>query len=637
VWRFSAIVAVARESDLFCAFGRYAPAVPCHATSVARFLDANNLDPMSLVAAPVAGSSSRARLARSQADSRATVATVACVSLCALVLVAPFEALRPLITLPGQSLSSVEAALLAALGFWGIALVSMRTVPVWRTPLTLPWLALIAAMLAAALAAPAYRSNALNMVGRLGLAFAVYLLTVNAATSAVRLRTVLVAAAAAGVAVALLGALEYFAVDPVLRALSTFREWVALVGAQVRASGPLQYPTIASMFLEIAYALTLGLMLMALEAGRRRIAVICAVAAAIIGLGIIFTFTRAGLLTVASTLGVMAFLRFRRHRFDLGVVALVLVAAVFAVQLLSSRSLEYLRLRLTTETMEAWFRAEIEAPATLELTTGARSSVPVRLRNAGGATWDSSAAQPFQFSYHWLLADQDAVVAWEGLRTPFPVRVPPGASIALNAEVEAPRQPGEYRLMWDVEQRHRLWFSTEPEAALSTTRVVVSGPATGPLPRPYLTALPANPARPGRLVLWSAAASLLSERPLFGVGPDNYRLQYGQPAGLENFDRRVHANNMYVEMLVGGGIVGGAAFGWLCWAAAAQVAAAVRAARGTALEPAVAAIAAATLAIALHGLVDSFLSFTATYILFAVTLGLTSASVGPHGTHAHRI
>jgi O-antigen ligase len=91
---------------------------------------------------------------------------------------------------------------------------------------------------------------------------------------------------------------------------------------------------------------------------------------------------------------------------------------------------------------------------------------------------------------------------------------------------------------------------------------------------------------------------------------------------------------MYIEMLVGGGIIGGAAFAWLCWAAARQLAAAVRASRGTSLEPAVGAIAAATLAIGLHGLVDSFLSFTATYILIAVTLGLTSAILPPH---AHRI
>jgi hypothetical protein len=212
--------------------------------------------------------------------------------------------------------------------------------------------------------------------------------------------------------------------------------------------------------------------------------------------------------------------------------------------------------------------------------------------------------------------------------------VAPGTTIVVDAQVEAPFQPGTYRLMWDVEHRHRLWFSTEPEAAVFTTRVVVSGPPVGSTPNPPPTALPVSVVRPGRLVLWRAAGSLFAERPLLGIGPDNYRLRYGEAAHLSNFDRRVHANNMYFEILVGAGVVGGAAFAWLCWAIARQLAAAVRVSRGTTQEPAIAALAAATLAIGLHGLVDSFLSFTATYVLFAIILGLTSATLPPH---AHRI
>jgi hypothetical protein len=263
--------------------------------------------------------------------------------------------------------------------------------------------------------------------------------------------------------------------------------------------------------------------------------------------------------------------------------------------------------------------------------------VPVRLRNTGGTTWDSSGQRPFQLSYHWLRAGDDAVVIWEGMRTPFPVRVPPGSTIALDALVEAPSEPGEYRLMWDVEQRHLLWFSTEPGAALPTTRVVVSGPRVGSPPEVAPTTLPSNVVRPGRGQLWRAAAGLLAGRPIVGIGPDNYRLRYGEAAGLSTFDRRVHANNMYLEILVGAGIVGAAAFAWLCRAIAIELAAALRASAGTTLEPAAAAIAAAVVAIALHGLVDSFLSFTATYTLFAVTLALVSASLALHRTHAHRI
>ena len=443
--------------------------------------------------------------------------------------------------------------LLAAFGAWTVALVATRTLPAWRTALTLPWLVVLATMLAAALAAPSHQGNALNMAGRMSLAFGVYLLGVNGILTSVRLRAVLAVTASAGAVVAVLALLEYFAVDAVLSFLSMFRPWVALVGSQVRAGGPLQYPTIASMFLEIAFAFALGLMLIGMDAQRRTAAATFLVVAAVIGQAIVFTFTRAGLITVASTLAIVAWLRYRRRGLDRGLAALAMVAVLFAVQLLSSRSAESLRLRLTTETTDAWFRAEILGPVELQLSTGSRSSVPVRIRNTGGTTLDSSAPQPFQLSYHWLAANDDTVVSWEGLRTPFPVRVAPGSTFALDAFVEAPPEPGAYRLMWDVEHRHRLWFSTEPGAAVSTTRVVVSGPRVATAAEAYPPTLPATVVRPGRGVLWRAAISLLADHPLLGVGPDNFRLRYGESAGLPTSIARVHSNNMYLEVLVGRG------------------------------------------------------------------------------------
>jgi hypothetical protein len=256
--------------------------------------------------------------------------------------------------------------------------------------------------------------------------------------------------------------------------------------------------------------------------------------------------------------------------------------------------------------------------------------VPVQLRNVGGATWDPGAAQPFRLSYHWLRADQDIVVSWEGLRTALPGPVRPGLSIAMQALVEAPPQPGEYRLMWDVEQVNRFWFSSEPDAPFPVARAIVSGPATGAMAESSMP-LPHHAVRPGRRVLWAAAGSLLATRPLVGVGPDNYRLRYGAPAGFANFDRRVHSNNMYIEVLVGGGIVAALTFGWLCWVVARQSWGALQRSRIGA------ALAAAAIAIALHGLADSFLGFTPTYVLFSVVLGLTTAVVTLDGTHAHRV
>jgi hypothetical protein len=48
-------------------------------------------------------------------------------------------------------------------------------------------------------------------------------------------------------------------------------------------------------------------------------------------------------------------------------------------------------------------------------------------------------------------------------------------------------------------------------------------------------------------------------------------------------------------------------------------------------------VAAAGAAIAVHGFVDSFFSFTATYVLFAVTLGLAVACDGLAAAHANRV
>src|SRR5476649_92981 len=60
-----------------------------------------------------------------------------------LTLVAPFELTEPLLRLPRQSVSNLEAAVLCAFACGAAALVWSRRLPVWRTPLTQPWSALL--------------------------------------------------------------------------------------------------------------------------------------------------------------------------------------------------------------------------------------------------------------------------------------------------------------------------------------------------------------------------------------------------------------------------------------------------------------------------------------------------------------
>jgi hypothetical protein len=96
---------------------------------------------------------------------------------------------------------------------------------------------------------------------------------------------------------------------------------------------------------------------------------------------------------------------------------------------------------------------------------------------------------------------------------------------------------------------------------------------------------------------------------------------------------------MYLEVLAGGGAVAFAALLALIRGVARTSAAAVRsAAAGRGAATAV-GVVAALVAMLVHGLVDSFLSFAPTYILFALTLGFAAALAGGAETvaDAHRV
>lgn len=536
-----------------------------------------------------------------------------------LALVAPFETTTPLVRLPAQSVSNLEAAVVFACLVGAASILARRLLLAGAPPIAAPWIAFLVACAIAAVASPVSRVNALHMTGRVGAAFAVCLVTIGAATTAARVRAITRLLVAAGVLVAVLAILEYLNVGAVLRLLTAFRPGITTVGAQLRAGGPLQYPTIASMYLEIVFALGVGLLLGAIDARHRRGAALLAISLVIVAEAIALTFTRAGLISIAATLAIAGAVRYRRGGVDAGVRTVAALAAAIVLLVGVSRSTESLWLRMTSEGQESWYRAEIAAPPAVALAAGDVVAEDVSVTNTGRLVWDSTAEAPFYFSYHWLSAGGDRVVSFDGMRTAFDVPVRPGDTRRLTARVRAPQQPGRYRLVWDVVQEGRLWFSTEPGASPPTaSRADVSGSAphraiaTLPLPKPTV--------RPGRLQLWKAAIGIFGAHPFVGIGPDNFRLAYGSYAGIATPDPRTHSNNMYLEVLTGTGLLGAAAFGWLVWRI------------GGAIDFADLGAVCALAAIALHGVVDSFLSFAPTYVLFAVTLGLACA-----GTRASEI
>jgi hypothetical protein len=550
-----------------------------------------------------------------------------------LATLAPFETTVPILRLPWQAISNLEAVLALSLLAWLGAAVWSRRAPSWRTPLAWSGVAFVGAMAIAAAAAPADRTNAWHMTGRLAAAGAVFLLTVNGVTNRARLRAALALSVASGVVVAALATLEYFQVEPVLRALRLFRPSVTSVGAQIRAGGPLQYPTIASMYLEIVFAFGLGLMLAAVDVASRARAALWFLALLAIGAAITLTFTRAGLVSVAAILGLVGVLRLRERGVDAGALLTATLAVAIAIVFMSSRSAQSLWLRLTSESQEAWYRARVDAPAEVSMAIGRAQSVDVSATNAGRVVWDSDGDAPVFLSYHWMLEDGSRVVAYEGERTPFSTPVEPGSTTRVRALVSPPPQPGHYSLVWDLVQEDRLWFSTEPAAPSPTaSRATVTGVGTG---GPLVAADPPRRAvRPGRVVLWRAAGRIFAAHPLLGVGPDNFRLIYGTYAGLKGADPRTHSNNMYLEVLVGGGLLGAAAFSWLLREAVSTF---ISICKGS--DPGHVAVAMAGGAIALHATVDSFLSFAPTYVLFALTLGFAAAIARgmEHAADAHRV
>ena len=116
----------------------------------------------------------------------------------------------------------------------------------------------------------------------------------------------------------------------------------------------------------------------------------------------------------------------------------------------------------------------------------------------------------------------------------------------------------------------------------------------------------------------SIATQLIAGHPLTGIGLDNYRLTYGRylsddPLPETDLDRTVHSNNWYLETMVSVGIVGAAPFllwlATLLWAILARL-------RRPDVAPLQIATGAGLLAFVVHGLLDYFLLFNATALLF---------------------
>jgi hypothetical protein len=500
------------------------------------------------------------------------------------------------------AVTNVELLLYVFLGLWA-ATWDRRPQP-WTA---IHWAGLgwtVALALSAALATDnreAAAKFALRQIGGVVLFFAA-----ADAVSVPSRAAVLARAYAAGAVASGLSGVAEAASPAVAEALSRFKTHPSLVEGVLRASGTLQYANLAAMSWGMALPVTIALW----AAGRSRPSrLLPAAGALVLAAALVLSASRAGLLTAALVLGA-AVLVGRGPLSPLRVPALAALLALlgFAGWDLATRG--GLALRLREREDRSWFEAEVRVEAPPVVVAGADATVTLRARNAGRLAWRASGEHGVALGYLWLTEPGERV----RVAATLPRDVAPGETVALEGRVRGPRSPGRHRLLWVIAGDGLAWVRAESGEADGLEVEVRSAP--GPLApeveagEPFL--LQRQPTRPA---LWRAGLALWSERPIFGVGPDNFRRLYARKLGPHALDERVHANSLYVEVLATLGLFG--AFGLASLGAGTGIAGGrALASLDAGLCPRAAGALGGLAAFFVHGLVDYGLEATNVYGAF---------------------
>ncbi len=556
----------------------------------------------------------------------------------------PFELTTPLFMMGPLAISNIELLLFLALTSTTVSQIY------YRRPLVTPpryWLLLIPFLIAlflAALLAPQFSANALKAALRLTSGILLALAVIQwgqLGQQGPANRFIPLALLGGGLLATLLGAWEISQGE--VAWLSLFRTQITRAGSFLRLTGSFAYANQAAMFIEA----TLPFLLAAawgVKHGRgshlsRRAQLGWLLLLFLLTLfylqASLLTLSRASFATILLvTLAVSAVLfRSQKGWWWVGLASttavLLLANVLFSAQM---------RLRLQGGNVDEWYRATIIAPPTIEIPSGSTVTVPLTLTNQGGLLWDSrQEPHPIALGARWL--NEEGQTAHGEARWPFPEPVRPGETMQINVPLTPPPALGTYTLRWDVVQEDVTWFGLKSGLFAVTQVTVVS--ATGNVLAPPLPPLVSREGHtavwqysgpvPNRTTLWHIALQMLWERPWLGIGLDNYRLTYNEWLDQPYADPTVHTNNTYLELLVSGGVFTAVPF--FLWLAFLLVDI-WRTLRYPAISMWLIAFAASLLAFVLHGLLDFFLLFNATGLLFWLLVGLW---INEKTAYAHRV
>ncbi len=568
-----------------------------------------------------------------------------------LVFTLPFESIWSLLRLPWAQFTNLELLLAGTALVWGVYLVRRQPAAFftalwqrhWRS--LFPLLAFLAAALISALLAPAHRGDTLKVFSRFANGAFAYLLA-QAITNRPHYTRQMLWAIVAGAGVSALIGLGEAAGWPWLNPLlQLFKRQPTFVGNAVRVSASFQYATIAAMFLEMVAPIAITLAATG-SPRRRRLA---AGIAALCTLVTVLTLTRAGifaLLLIFLFLLILTYYRplFRPLRPPLLLSSLTLLLASL---LLVFHSPEF-RARLSQETDNAWYQASYQAPAHITLPAGQATPVTVQVTNDSPVFWHAGGDFPIRLRYRWLTAGGQAAYALPFGLQPLPHDLPPGETARLTVAIQPPLPPGSYRLAWGLEHAGRFWFHhrgvPDVESAVTVTAAAGNAGSAAAAPPDLPPTQPRSDqtgttAAVSRQQLWSAAWQMFRQRPLLGFGPGNFRHLYGPYLGLDQWDRGIHANSLYLELLADTGALGLLSFAALLLIIGRQT---IQFFRRPPAQNAhswdvhswdahlwALGLTSAILIFLLHGFFDYFLEFVPTYLLFWLILGLLSGIPPP--------
>ena len=392
---------------------------------------------------------------------------------------------------------------------------------------------------------------------------------------------------------------------------------VAIGGLSFRATGPLLHPNLAGWYWGACGILALALAVR--SPGRVRL--LAAVSAVVLLVATTLALSRGALVATeaAAFVAVVAVPEIRRRP----PYAVLVLAALPCLVLVAALLSPVVAARLGAETVLEWYRVTILAPERVEVLETS-TTVPVQVRNDGPLTWHAAGVGSPRLSYQ-LYDEQGRLVTYDGRRTELPVDLAGGSTLTIDAKVDAPAVAGTYLVEWDLVLEGSGWFrvlsGSEAPPATSTVDFRVASPAAPPgTAGPPAGQQVQDIARSRALTrsdLWRIAVGYLAERPLVGIGPDNFRIGYGGRIGLTAWDQNFNATNLYLEVLTGVGLgLGLAFFAWLAVVGARHLRSAATLGRSGSI---IAVIVLASLLA--HGLFDSFLTFsTAMYLLFTAAL-----------------